>query len=180
MVIGSVKPKGIFASKENVSKFAENIAEQLNFNAGDNIEELIENVGGKIVVGSSGTGDTESGSIVARSVNDFTIYISGHTSLKRDRFTIAHELGHLLLHLGPIKKDDPDAVMRATRWVDKNDQNQQRAEWEANWFAASFLMPRAIFEEFYNEHNEQTTAQKFGVSVKAVQIRAKSLGLIAD
>jgi len=180
MVVDYVKPKGIFASKANISSFAESIAEQLNFEAGDSIEELIERVGGNLVVGSSGNGDGESGSIVAKDTDDFTIYVSRHTSLARDKFTIAHELGHLLLHLGPIKAANPDAIMRATRWVDETDNDQKRAEWEANWFAASFLMPSKAFTEYFNENGPSSTAKKFGVSVKAAQTRAKSLQLIAD
>ena len=172
------KPRGIGARKASVEDFAESVATQIEFSPGDSIEELVERVGGKLVVGSSGTRDHQSGSIVAQALDDFTIYVSRHTSLTRDRFTIAHELGHLLLHLGPIKKANSDAVMRATRWVDEDDPTQKRAEWEANWFAASFLMPSELFREIFGQGNTDATAKKFGVSVSAASIRAKSLGLI--
>jgi Zn-dependent peptidase ImmA (M78 family) len=33
----------------------------------------------------------------------------------------------------------------ATRWVDETNENLKRAEWEANWFAAAFLMPSGAF-----------------------------------
>jgi Zn-dependent peptidase ImmA (M78 family) len=104
-----------------------------------------------LIIGSSGHGDDESGSIVARATGDFTVYLSRHTSSKRDRFTIAHELGHLLLHFQAIKKMSPNAIMRATRNVDKNDPDQERAEWEANWFAAAFLMPAEEFKAAYRD-----------------------------
>lgn len=172
-----VVPKGIGAPKPSVEKFAENVAKQVEFEAGDSIEELIERVGGRLEVGTSGSGDEESGSIVARALDDFTIYVSRHTSLKRDRFTIAHELGHLLLHLGPLKKADPDAVMRATRWVDEDDAGQRRAEWEANWFAAGFLMPSNEFKEIFEAQGLGGVQSHFGVSGSAAQVRAKSLGL---
>lgn len=170
-----VSPKGIGASKASVEAFAEKVAVNVGFKIGGNIEDLIERAGGKFVMGSSGQGDTDSGSIIARSTNDFTIFISRHTSLKRDRFTIAHELGHLLLHLGPIQKKDPSAVMRATRWVDKSDESQRRAEWEANWFAAAFLMPKAEFIEAYKAVGIQRVQFDFDVSEMAAQTRAKSL-----
>jgi Zn-dependent peptidase ImmA (M78 family) len=171
-------PRGLGASKANVEKFAEDIADHVKFLPGDSIEELVERVGGNLVVGSSGSGDAESGSIVANAVDDFVIYVSRHTSLKRDRFTIAHELGHLLLHLDPIKKLDPNAGMRATRWVDETDQSQKRAEWEANWFAAGFLMPSAHFVEDHNALGLVGVISKYGVSATAAEIRAKSLGLV--
>ena len=171
-------PRGLGASKASIENFAEQVANQVNFNSGDSIEDLVARAGGKLVVGSSGSGDKESGSVVASEVNDFVIYVSRHTSLKRDRFTIAHELGHLLLHLDPIKKENPDAGMRATRWLDGDDPEQKRAEREANWFAAGFLMPAASFRKaFKKETSLERVAEKFGVSISAAKIRAKTLGL---
>jgi len=171
-------PKAIGASKAGVESFAQDIAEKIGFSPGDNIEALIERIGGKLVVGSSGHGDVESGSIVAENVKDFTIFVSRHTSLKRDRFTIAHELGHLLLHFGAIRKKNPDAAMRATRNVDPADKSQQRAEWEANWFAAGFLMPNKAFSGVFQKNGVRQAAQEFGVSLSAAETRAKSLGLV--
>lgn len=172
-----VKPKGLNAPKANVEQFAEDTAKKLGFNIGDSIEEFVKRMGGKLLIGSSGHGDDESGSVIASSFDDWTIYVSRHTSLTRDRFTIAHEIGHLLLHLGPIKKANPDAIMRATRWVDMDDPEQKRAEWEANWFAAGFLMPHAEFASSYAAGGTALAASQFGVSSKAAEIRAQSLGL---
>lgn len=170
-------PKPLGASKAGVERFAEDLAEQIGFGPGDSIEELVKRIGGKLVVGTSGFGDEDSGSIIARDTDDFEIYVSRHTSLKRDRFTIAHELGHFLLHFKAIKNEDPNAVMRATRYVDPNDNEQQRAEWEANWFAAAFLMPSDDFSEAVRESGISSAAQKFGVSQMAAEIRAKKLGV---
>lgn len=171
-------PQAIGASKAGVESFAQEIAEKINFEPGDSIEALVDRIGGKLVVGSSGHGDAESGSIIASALNDFTIYVSHHTSLKRDRFTIAHEIGHLLLHFGAIKKEQPSAVMRATRYVDDTDPEQQRAEWEANWFAAGFLMPRDAFSDTWENEGPEKTAKKFGVSQSAAKVRARTLELI--
>ncbi|KAB2734786.1 ImmA/IrrE family metallo-endopeptidase [Brucella anthropi] len=171
----SPKPSGL--SKPTVERIAEAIAETLGFRPGDSMEAVVSRFGGRIVVGTNGDDDFESGSIVARSMSDFTIYISQFTSLVRDRFTIAHELGHLLLHLEEVQKNAPNAVMRATRWVDENNQEQKRAEWEANWFAAAFLMPAKVFSEIYQKDGPSTAQRIFGVSEKAAEIRAKSIGL---
>ncbi len=168
-------PKALGASKAGVEKYAEDLAKKIGFGPGDSIEELVQKSGGKLVVGTSGFGDEDSGSIVARAVNDFEIYVSRHTSLKRDRFTIAHELGHLLLHFGAIKKVNENAVMRATRYVDQSDQDQQRAEWEANWFAAAFLMPSEEFTEAFRSGGASNAASVCGVSLHAAKIRADNL-----
>jgi len=172
-----VKPRGLNAPKANVEQFAEDTAKKLGFNVHDSIEDFVQRMSGRLLIGSSGHGDDESGSIIASSFDEWTIYVSRHTSLTRDRFTIAHELGHLLLHLGPIKNANPDAIMRATRWVDLDDPEQKRAEWEANWFAAGFLMPQEAFSIAYDTGGAASAALKFGVSLSAAKIRAQSLGL---
>lgn len=164
--------------KADVQNFAEKMATSVEFAPGGSLEELVAKTGGQLAFGSSGTGDHESGSIIARSLDDYTIYLAQNTSRLRDRFTIAHELGHLTLHLPKIKESDPEAVMRATRWVDENDEGKKRAEWEANWFAAAFLMPREAFTEVFNDGGIALIQSEFDVSSAAAETRAKSLGLI--
>ncbi len=170
-------PVALNAPKSSVEKFAEKFAEEIGFSAGSDIEDLVRQAGGRLIVGTSGAEDIDSGSIIARDVDDFEIFVSRHTSLKRDRFTIAHELGHLLLHFRSMKKREPNVVMRATRYVDKEDQAQMRAEWEANWFAAGFLMPSGEFENAHKEGGVDKAARVCGVSRSAAEIRAKNLGL---
>lgn len=73
------------------------------------------------------------------------------------------------------------SIMHATRWVNEADKDQMRAEWEANWFAAAFLMPKEVFEEKIKSTSLQDAANFFDVSMSAAKIRAKSLGLtVAD
>lgn len=171
-------PTGTGASKQAVENFAEEIAKSLGFAPGGSLEEVVAETGGQLVFGSSGSGDVESGSIIAKEFDSYTIYLSRNTSRQRDRFTIAHELGHLALHLAKIKSDDPSAVMRATRWVDETSDAQKRAEWEANWFAAAFLMPRAAFTVAYKAGGTALAQIEFDVSPAAAQTRARTLGLI--
>lgn len=171
-----VRPTPVGASKAAVEKFAADVAHKLQFKPGDNIMLLTSRLGGKIVTGSSGPDDEESGSLIALSQSDFTIYLSPLTSLERDRFTIAHELGHLLMHLPLARKENPTAVMRATRYVDENSPSQQRAEWEANWFAAALLMPENLFRDEALRGIE-FLKETFQVSGSAVRARALSLGI---
>ncbi len=172
-----VPPKGSGLSKHTIANFAEDVAKSLSFEPGGGMEEIISCTGGKLVVGSSGVGDHESGSIVARALDDYTIFLSSNTSRQRDRFTIAHELEHLILHFPPIEEADPEAVMRATRWVDDNDPDQKRAEWEANWFAAAFLMPQAEVIEAFGRGRISAIQSTFDVSASAAETRARTLGL---
>ncbi|TCQ09901.1 uncharacterized protein DUF955 [Rhizobium sp. PP-F2F-G36] len=171
-----VPPKPIGIRKAAVEEFAPQVAEKLNFKPADDMFSLVDRLGGKVLTGSTGLEDKESGSMIARSISDFTIYLSPLTSLERDRFTIAHELGHLLLHLPTLKAENPSVVMRATRYIDNGDAAQQRAEWEANWFAASLLMPAREFKRLY-PYGVVHLQNAFNVSLAAVRSRIKSLGL---
>jgi Zn-dependent peptidase ImmA (M78 family) len=98
------------------------------------------------------------------------------TSAQRDRFTIAHELGHFFLHFPKVQSAHPDDGMKAYRWVESSDTTNQRCEWEANWFAASFLMPETLFRKLY-VNDIAHCAAAFDVSEKACKVRASSLGL---
>jgi Zn-dependent peptidase ImmA (M78 family) len=136
----------------------------------------VRKLNGDLKYGWNSFDEIDGGSIQADSLNNFTIFVSELTSSKRDRFTIAHELGHLVLHLQMIKKEKPDAGMRATRHVDSSNENLQRAEWEANWFAAQLLMPRREFKRCVDTFGVDHAAKVFNVSAKAAEIRAQSLG----
>jgi predicted transcriptional regulator len=167
--------------KSKVHEIAESVAEQLSFQPGDPMEPLVAKLGGRITLRSPVFGENQlSESIRVEPDRKFTIYVSSITSAERDRFTIAHELGHLFLHFPQIKKANPDAGMIATRWVSDTDQEQRRAEWEANWFAAAFLMPKVEFRRVFSKraHDLRSVASYFGVSAHAVQVRAKTLELV--
>lgn len=57
----------------------------------------------------------------------------------RARFTVAHELGHIMLHPGEeFSRHAAEKIRRSNYPAGRS------AEWQANVFAAAFLMPRAI------------------------------------
>lgn len=175
-----VPPRPLHAPRKAIEQFAENLAkEYLKISCGDDIHRAVMEAGGKIVIGSTGENTSNSGSLIAKSCYDFTIYLSPFTSLLRDRFTIAHELGHLFLHLKESQRIDPSASMYATRYVNKEDEEAMRAEWEANWFAAALLMPANKFSEVYKKTGGDITetADFFKVSFDAASVRANSLNL---
>lgn len=164
-------------SKPQVYKFAESIAQQLNFAAGDDIHALVEKMGGSVQIEDTLLSDPErTGSLYVESPAKFRIVVPSHTSPERDRFTVAHELGHYVMHyLWPKKKNPqfPDRVVAFRRGSD-------RIEWEANWFAAAFLMPEGSFRTTFTSKggNIRLIADHFRVSTAAAEVRAKGLGLI--
>jgi hypothetical protein len=178
--VPSQAPIPVNASKANVSAFAENAAHRFGFGAGDPVEPLVSRLGGRIRFRDPiGFESKVPESIVVKPDRTFTIYLPTMTSVERDRFTVAHELGHYFLHYPLVRERDPSTTMIATRWVDENDAAQQRAEWEANWFAAAFLMPSEQFREAHRKFsgNLNRLAGHFVVSTQAADIRIKTLGL---
>jgi len=89
----------------------------------------------------------------------------------RKRFTVAHEMGHLLLHHG-------NKICNATdfdRWDDKHIK-----ESEANWFAAELLLPYSaviceIKRSDLNFSFVEKLAQQYQTSLSATAIRLAKL-----
>jgi Zn-dependent peptidase ImmA (M78 family) len=93
------------------------------------------------------------------------IWVRSEDALVRQRFTLAHELGHLLLHpLGILFRDDTFTG----NWM----------ETEANRFAAAFLMPSRFLATHapLAEFSATTLASQFRVSHQAMTYRLASLG----
>lgn len=107
---------------------------------------------------------------------------------RRQRFTIAHELGHYFLHKGDT------FVSQRTRIHFRDARSGQavdRQEIQANQFAAALLMPAewvldSADNSLADEPNltDDTLAQKlskqFNVSSVAMKIRLGNLGLLND
>lgn len=101
---------------------------------------------------------------------DFVIYLPPMTSSRRDRFTIAHELGHYFLHY---------RVPKLQGKKDFNRRGVSRKETEANVFAASLLMPQDEFRAACREldNDEWLLADRFCVSPAAATVRMQVLGV---
>ncbi|MNL10517.1 hypothetical protein D3C87_1313190 [compost metagenome] len=108
-------------------------------------------------------GDDRSGLLVR---NTPVIYVNANHSETRQRFTLAHEVGHFLLH------DDPTDIY----WRDFNSaMGRDPKEMEANRFGASLLMPRGPFISVFNAFGVEKTASFFGVSLAAAKNRLNSI-----
>ncbi|WP_294210281.1 ImmA/IrrE family metallo-endopeptidase [uncultured Sphingomonas sp.] len=163
-------------SKPQVYKLAESVAQQLSFSAGDDITAVVERMGGSVQVQDTLLSDPEhTGSLYVESPSSFRIVVPSHTSPERDRFTVAHELGHYVLHYLWAKKKNPSVPDRVVAFRRGSD----RIEWEANWFAAAFLMPEAEFRAAFaaKAGDIRAIADTFRVSSAAAEVRAKGLGL---
>ena len=173
-----VKPSPLGASKAAVYSFAEDVAKHVKYEIRENMRAFVSRLGGRISFHEEVRPDDDfPESIVVQPTGEFQIFLPTVTTAERDRFTIAHELGHLFLHFPKVKRDHPGSPMAATRRVDQNDAVQKRAEWEANWFAAAFLMPEQTFRQYHAAHGAAGAAAKFGVSQSAAEVRASTLGL---
>src|SRR5690606_683483 len=100
----------------------------------------------------------------------------------RRRFSIAHELGHALLH-DDVSRQFVDSYTVAFRNA-ASSLGIDRHEVEANAFAAELLMPRNEIANYLQEHTLDAhderqldrMASRFGVSIQALSIRLAGLG----
>jgi Zn-dependent peptidase ImmA (M78 family) len=100
------------------------------------------------------------------------IYASIDDSPKRQAFTIAHELGHIILH-------DSNSEIFFRHQATEFNGDQSPEEQEANWFAAALLMPEELVRRFWEHHKDiELLAAFFGVSRTAAFWRLKNLKLI--
>jgi hypothetical protein len=101
----------------------------------------------------------------------FVIKANKYESDERQRFTIAHEIGHFLLHRDHIKNGVVDNVMYRSSL-------SSRKETEANKLAADILMPNSLvlreLSEIGGKRDEIAAialARKFRVSAAAMKVR---------
>lgn len=104
---------------------------------------------------------------------------------RRQRFTIAHELGHLRLH--PGRRETVDSTVRVNRRDNLSSTATNGQEIEANAFAAALLMPEDAVREAVTKLRSSTAANanrvvevlaaEFDVSADAMGYRLINLGL---
>lgn len=106
---------------------------------------------------------------VSRSSVDLEHVVPGD----RQRFTVAHELGHLVLHHASTQPGNPAAATKMER--------------EAHRFASAFLTPGdAVVDDLSDLGGRVTLStlaslkQKWGLSIKAFVVRFQQLNVIDD
>jgi Zn-dependent peptidase ImmA (M78 family) len=115
------------------------------------------------------------------------IGVNAGDHVHRQRFTIAHELGHLILHeLGTdIAHVDKTFTLRLRSEISSQGKNVE--EIEANTFASELLMPRAFLLsdltrlggfDFEDEQALKALADAYKVSSQAMSFRIARLGFV--
>jgi Zn-dependent peptidase ImmA (M78 family) len=168
-----IQPTAIMVRRSDINTFAEDMAERLGHDPGSNdIFSIIEKIGGKICMMSDNFNEDDV-SLEINSVGDWKIFLSTWCRSYHNNSAAAHELGHYILHY--IAQDQTEC-MTAPR-VGRSD---DRAEWEANWFAQGFLMPEKKFRKIYDMYggNLDLVAVHFNVSKNVTRFRAEWLKLI--
>jgi len=94
------------------------------------------------------------------------IIVNKHDSLTRQAFTIAHELGHWLLHVKPGDMTCEEVLYRKPL----GGPNENWMESEANCFAANLLVPSEMLLKYENLTQEEA-ARIFRVSPSVIGYR---------
>lgn len=155
------------------------------------IEELVESVGLRIE--RKRIDDRLAGFLVrGKGIPQPVVGVNSQQHPNRQRFTLAHELGHYLLHNVEGVHVDHEFSIKLRSGL--SSQGSDVDEMEANLFAAELLMPQPWLEEDINnldpfdvesgpEGEEaadvvQHLADKYKVSRQAMGIRLSSLGYL--
>lgn len=110
-----------------------------------------------------------SGMVVQEKGGNPAIFIDAGDPPTRQRFTLAHEIGHLIERQVYAEDDEYSFVDY------RKSGKRSLQEFFANEFAGSLLMPEKEFRSAIDEVGPVLTALKFGVSVPAVNERKRRL-----
>ncbi len=132
--------------------------------------------------------------LIQQPSGELILGINSRHAPRRQRFSLAHELGHALLHNSSAKQsDDGKAFVSRPLQVLFRDglagQGTDAVEIDANTFAAALLMPEGMVRESFNraprDQLSATTdalvnelADLYDVSSQAMSFRLVNLGLI--
>ncbi len=142
------------------------------------VEDIAQMLGAKIVLNDF---NNEISGVLIRRGTNIVIGVAKEQAPTRQRFTIAHEIGHLLLHEGEEVHVDRDfrVNLRSPSSAEAVDVN----EIEANAFAASLLMPEKMLQvdvkelavDFEDATKIDALASRYKVSNQAMTFRLINL-----
>ena len=156
------EPMDVEAFDGNAERIAQllRIAWQLPLGPVGNVTTAIENAGGIVLKCNFGTSKIDAAHLWVTGLPPL-FFMNGGTSADRYRFTLAHELGHAIMHRAPT--GDIEA--------------------EADRFSAEFLMPaREVTTHLANLSIQRVAALKphWRVSMAALVRRARDVGAITQ
>ncbi len=105
-------------------------------------------------------------------VRDY-VYENAASQDGRARMTLAHELGHLVMHKSAVPMNRAPGKYSSLQQLPKF----ASAEWQANTFASAFLLPEWLVREY---DNDTDVASAFSVSLAAARVRREKLGLTSQ
>lgn len=162
-------------SKRAAQQAAESLVARLGCTAPVPVEQLAAALGVKVIAAPGNP--SLSGAFVISDGRAYILYNEAHVPV-RQRFSIAHELGHYLLHSRPgeealLFRDDHSSL------------GTDFKEIQANAFASALLMPEAIVRRHvptpipgaYEGDIDELARAPFNVSTQAMTYRLKQLGL---
>jgi Zn-dependent peptidase ImmA (M78 family) len=146
------------------------------------VEQIAETLGAKVSF------EPFSGNVSGMLHQDggrITIGVNSNQTPRRQRFTIAHEIGHLRMHKETMIIDK---VVRIDYRDETSSQAVDNKEIQANSFAAELLMPRSLLVEEVNkwaashssvdyEQLADDLSEVFLVSQTAMNYRLTNLGI---
>lgn len=167
---------------EKIENIADNILYELNIKTpkGIKLEKIAKHLG--VDIKGEGLDFDVSGLFLMKN-DKYYIRYNVTESEQRQRFTIAHELGHFILH----KEDKPLFVDKSEKILYRNfnsSTGEIKKEREANAFAAALLMPRFLLSQLINkapnnvDHVINYLATEFNVSEQAMSFRLSNLGYL--
>lgn len=120
--------------------------------------------------------DHVSGMIKRVADDDWKIVVNKNHALVRQRFTVAHEIGHFIYHRAKLEAANGTSDTLAFR-IDAelypNPHIGPQEEWQANTFASNFLIPSQVLRaaQSLGIEDDAELARRFNVSRAAMRIK---------
>lgn len=169
--------------RNDIHVFADKVRDALDLDLPVDLPEAVKLLGGELKFDLDDSDEIEA--MVAKTGRGFVIRLRKDQKGQRHKFSIAHELGHLFLHMGYLVDQKKWDAIRDYKDSVKFRYGYSTEELEAHEFAAAFLMPKDEFLEcaeaqYKNGHYDLDRISKhFGVSAEAARTRGRWLGLFA-
>ena len=174
--------------RKEINRLASIVREEFNLTTPvtlSALEKMIKELGGTL--NKKGLPFDTDAEIRKTGEDNFSITLNteNYASPEREKFTLAHELGHLFIHMGFATNDSLwNGFIDNFNDTIYNRKGYSEQEYEAHEFAAALLMPEDEFEEFFNIRDGsicdiEMVANKFGISIDAAINRGKWLGHIS-
>jgi Zn-dependent peptidase ImmA (M78 family) len=169
------------AKRAEINLLATTIRDGLELESPIDVQEAVKRLGGILTMENSLENNMEAK--VRKSGDSFQIVLQKTKPAARKRFSIAHEIGHLFLHMGYLI--DPEKWNRTQEYRDSIYYRFGHGleEREANEFAAAFLMPEDEFKDIAQQTENtgagllNAIALHFQTSKDAVLNRGRMLGI---